>query len=92
MAHGGNRHHCGYRNARGSVHINGCEDFLGLLRRVLKGTYVAVRPDHLEAYVDEQAFRYTWRNESDWTQFDRLMHRVLGEWLPYSRLTEGKKR
>ena len=47
---------------------------------------------YLEAYVDEQAFRYSWRKESDWTRFDRLMHRVLGPRLPYSELTGGKKR
>ncbi len=81
-----------FEYARGSVHINSCENFFCLLRRGLKGTYVAVRPDHLEAYVDEQAFRYSWRKESDWTRFDRLMHRVLGERLPYSQLTGGKKR
>lgn len=81
-----------FEYARGSVHINGCENFFCLLRRGLGGTYVAVRPDHLEAYVDEQAFRYSWRKESDWTRFDRLMRRVLGERLPYSQLTGGKKR
>ncbi len=81
-----------FEYARGSVHINSCENFFCLLRRGLKGTYVRVRADHLEAYVDEQAFRYSWRKESDWTRFDRLMHRVLGERLPYSQLTGGKKR
>lgn len=81
-----------YEYARGSVHVNSCENFFCLLRRGLKGTYVRVHPDHLEAYVDEQAFRFSWRKESDWTRFDRLMHRVLGERLPYSQLTGGKKR
>ncbi len=81
-----------FQYARGSVHVNGCENFFNLLRRGLKGTYVRVRADHLEAYVDEQAFRYNQRKESDWTRFDRLMTRVLGERLPYSQLTGGKKR
>jgi len=39
---------------RGEVHINGIENFWSLLKRGLKGTYVAVEPFHLERYIDEQ--------------------------------------
>ena len=39
---------------RGRVHVNGMENFWSLL----KGTYVAVEPFHLERYVDGQVFRY----------------------------------
>ena len=42
---------------RGRVHVNGMENFWSLLKRGLKGTYVAVEPFHLERYVDEQVFR-----------------------------------
>lgn len=76
---------------RGAVHTNGVENFFSLLRRGLRGTYVAVRPDHLEAYVDEQAYRFNRRKDSDWQRFDRLMHRVVGRRLTYSDLTGGKK-
>jgi transposase-like protein len=42
----------------GQIHTNGCENFWSLLKRSLKGTYVAVEPFHLFRYVDEQAFRF----------------------------------
>ncbi len=40
------------------VHTQGIENFWSLLKRGLNGTYVAVEPFHLDAYVDEQVFRY----------------------------------
>jgi transposase-like protein len=53
---------------RGEVHTNGIENFWSLLKRSLNGTYVAVEPFHLEAYADEQAFRYN--NRKDKTDAD----------------------
>lgn len=47
---------------RGDVHINGLENFWALMKRSLKGTYVAVEPFHLDHYVTEQVFRYNNRN------------------------------
>jgi hypothetical protein len=43
---------------RGQVHTNGIENFWSLLKRGLRGTYVAVEPFHLSRYADEQVFRY----------------------------------
>ena len=77
---------------RGEIHVNGCENFFSLLRRMLKGTYVAVQPRHLEPYVDEQAFRFNNRKTTDWWRFDRLMRRIVGKRLTYSELTGGKTR
>ena len=45
------------------------ENFWSLLKRGLKGTYVAVAPFHLQRYVDEQVFRYNKRKGSDATRF-----------------------
>lgn len=42
---------------RGEVHTQGIENFWCLLKRSLKGTYVAVEPYHLDNYVAEQVFR-----------------------------------
>ena len=42
----------------GQVHTNGIENFWSLLKRTLRGTYVAVEPYHLARYVDEQVFRF----------------------------------
>ena len=47
---------------RGKVHTNGIENFWSLLKRAIRGTYVAVEPFHLDAYIDEQAFRYNNRH------------------------------
>jgi len=33
------------------------ENFWSLLKRTLRGTYIAVEPFHLCRYVDEQAFQ-----------------------------------
>lgn len=81
--------------ARGQVHTNGLENFWSLLKRGLKGTYVAVEPFHLDRYVSEQAFRYNNRktkdnplNDSD--RFVAALSRVVGKRLMYSTLT-GKE-
>ena len=44
---------------------NGIENFWSLLKRTLRGTYVAVEPFHLERYVDEQVFRFNNRATRD---------------------------
>jgi ISXO2-like transposase domain len=40
---------------RGQVHTQGIENFWSLLKRGLRGTYVAVEPFHLHAYVDDRS-------------------------------------
>ncbi len=50
---------------RGEVHTQAIENFWSLLKRGLRGTYVAVEPFHLERYVDEQVFRYNNRATRD---------------------------
>jgi len=83
---------------RGRVHVNGMENFWSLLKRGLKGTYVAVEPFHLERYVDEQVFRYNNRatknnplNDAD--RFSLLCSQIVGKRLTYAELTakEDKK-
>ena len=49
----------------GQVHTNGIENFWSLLKRTLKGTYVAVEPFHMQAYVDEQVFRFNNRGSKE---------------------------
>jgi transposase-like protein len=46
---------------KGRIHTNGLENLWSLLKRTLRGTYVAVEPFHLDRYVDEQAFRFNHR-------------------------------
>jgi transposase-like protein len=77
---------------RGQVHVNGMENFWSLLKRSLRGTYVAVEPFHLSRYVDEQVFRYNHRKDgdrklNDADRFAAVMSEVLGRRLTYSDLT-----
>jgi transposase-like protein len=82
---------------RGEVHTNGIENFWSLLKRGLRGTYVAVEPFHLEKYVDEQVFRFnnraTRRNPlNDADRFIMAVSQIAGKRLTYAELTgkEGK--
>jgi transposase-like protein len=77
---------------RGEVHTQGIENFWSLLKRGLRGTYVAVEPYHLDAYVTEQVFRFNNRatkdnllNDAD--RFALLMSQVGGKRLTYAELT-----
>ncbi len=77
---------------RGQVHVNGMENFWSLLKRSLRGTYVAVEPFHLSRYVDEQVFRFNHRKDgerklNDADRFSAVMSQVLGRRLTYSDLT-----
>jgi transposase-like protein len=77
---------------RGQVSTQGLENFWSLLKRGLTGTYVAVEPFHLDAYVDEQVFRYNNRATKDnpLTDYDRFMlalSQISGKRLTYAELT-----
>jgi transposase-like protein len=77
---------------RGEVHTNGIENFWSLLKRGLRGTYIAVEPFHLDRYVDEQAFRYNNRATKDnpLNDADRFMlaaSQIVGKRLTYAELT-----
>jgi transposase-like protein len=77
---------------RKDVHTQGIENFWSLFKRGLNGTYVAVEPFHLEAYADEQAFRYNHRATKDnpVTDADRFalaVSQVSGKRLTYAELT-----
>ncbi len=72
----------------GLVHTNGLENFWSLMKRALKGTYVNVEPFHLQAYADEQAFRYNHRKKADdGARFRELTSRVVGKQLTFDELT-----
>lgn len=71
----------------GRVHTNGLENFWSLLKRGLKGTYVAVAPYHLARYVDEQVFRLNDRGATDGKRFVDAMAGVIGKRLTWRELT-----
>ena len=75
----------------GRVHTQGIENFWSLLKRGLNGTYVAVEPFHMDAYVDEQVFRYNnRRNANDGVRFTKVVSQIVGRRITYAELT-GKK-
>lgn len=77
---------------RGEIHTQGIENFWALLKRGLRGTYVAVEPFHLDRYVTEQVFRFNNRatkgnplNDAD--RFHLAMSQIGGKRLTYAGLT-----
>jgi hypothetical protein len=78
---------------QGRVHTNGMENFWSLLKRGLKGTYVSVDPAHLQAYVDEQVFRFNNRKDSEGTpltdsdRFDAAVRQIVGKRLTWAEVT-----
>ncbi len=72
---------------RGQVHTNGLENFWSLLKRGINGTYVAVEPYHLQAYVNEQAMRFNTREMTDFERFKLTLSQIVGKRLTYSELT-----
>lgn len=76
----------------GQIHTQGIENFWSLLKRGLRGTYVAVEPFHLDRYVDEQVFRFNNRGSkenpvNDGERFNMLLAQIAGKRLTYSALT-----
>lgn len=61
----------------GRVYTNSIENIWSLLERGLNGTHIAVGVWHLQAYRDEQAFRFNERKASHYTRFCSVMRRVI---------------
>lgn len=80
------------RYVDGQVHTNGIENFWSLLKRTLKGTYIAVEPYHLERYIDEQVFRYNYRGTkknkiTDADRFGIALSQIAHKRLTYAEVT-----
>ena len=73
-----------------NVHTNGLENFWCLLKRTLKGTYVHVNAAQLQAYLDEQAWRYNERKMNDGERFSAVTKALCGKCLTYKQLTSRK--
>jgi hypothetical protein len=78
---------------KGNVHTNGLENFWSLLKRPLKGSYVAVEPFHLFRYVDEQALRFNNRVDAsgrklkDGERFNLALSQIAGRRLTFAEVT-----
>jgi transposase-like protein len=75
--------------AKGAIHTNGLENFWSLLKRGIKGTYIAVEPFHLFRYLDEQVFRFNNRKTKDVCRFIDALASIVGKRLTYEQLIGG---
>ena len=71
----------------GKVHTNGLENFWSLLKRMIRGTYVSIAPFHLQAYLDEEAFRFNERLRNDGGRFLHVLSGIVGRRLTWKTLT-----
>lgn len=79
-----------YEYVSGRVSTNGLECFWSLMKRTMRGTYVAVNGAHLRRYLDEYAFRFNERKDDDAGRFYAAMGNVSGRRITYRQLT-GKE-
>lgn len=74
---------------RGDVTTNPAENFFSQLKRSIDGTHHHVSVQHLDRYIDEFAFRYTYRNDTDTERMARLIGQTHGRRMSYKRPTQG---
>lgn len=74
----------------GNKHINNIECFWSVLKRTLGGTYIHVMPKHLDAYLDEQIFRFNARDRKDAERFPMALAGAEGRRLTYKALKTRK--
>jgi transposase-like protein len=77
--------------SREGAHINNLECFWAVLKRTIGGTYIAPRPWHLEAYLDEQIFRFNNREIDDGPRFAKAVKSAEDCRLTYKELTAQRK-
>jgi transposase-like protein len=71
----------------GKISVNQVENFWALLKRAIKGTYIQVRPEHLQRYVTEEVHRFNARHDVDGGRFVALLAQTEGKRLTYRELT-----
>jgi transposase-like protein len=76
-----------YEYVRGHVHTNSIESFFSVLKRTIKGTYIAPRPEHLQRYIEEQVHRFNEREKTDGERFPVVVKQADGVRLTYKELT-----
>jgi transposase-like protein len=76
-----------YEYVRENVHTNSIESFFSVLKRTIKGTYIAPRPQHLQRYIEEQVHRFNEREKTDGERFPVVVKQADGVRLTYKKLT-----
>ncbi len=75
--------------AEGHVTRTGLRTSGRCLKRTLHGTYIARAPFHLQAYVDEQVFRFNAREGNDADRFLAALKGADGRRVTYTALTSS---
>jgi len=70
----------------GRIHTNGIENFWSLFKRCIYGTHHSVDPVHLDRYIDETAYRFNSRGQTDADRFLDATSRTDGKRLTYKDL------
>lgn len=71
---------------RGDVHTNTIEGYFSVLKRGLNGIYQHVSPEHLQRYLYEYDFRYSYRQKLGYDDAERaniLLKGIEGKRLMY---------
>jgi len=75
---------------RGAFDTNSIENFWSLFKRGIVGIYHNVSTKHLQAYVDEFAYRFNSRKDNDQFRFSDTLTKTEGR-LKYKDLTAKKR-
>ena len=73
----------------GHINTNSLEAFWSVLKRTLRGTYIAPRPKHLQKYIEEQVFRFNSRESKDGPRLAKALKGADRKRLTY-RTPTGK--
>ncbi len=82
--------HSAGQYVNGAFHTNGVENFWSLFKRGIIGIYHNVSHKHLQAYVDEFAYRFNSRDINDQLRFNETLTKIEGR-LKYEDLTKKKR-
>ena len=74
---------------KGDVHTNNIENFWGVMKRGIYGTYHQVSFKHLQRYCDEFSFRYNSRDQQDNNRFSLSLTKSEGR-LKYKELISNE--
>jgi transposase-like protein len=61
---------------RGNIHTNGIENYWSTLKRGIYGIYHQISTKHTQRYLDEFAYRFNTRKDSDTSRFEDVFYKV----------------
>lgn len=70
--------HSANEYVNGKAHTNGIENFWSFVKRGVDGSYYWVSTKHLQAYLDEYAFRRNTRKETIEGRFNKALSNIVG--------------